>query len=135
MQYNHEAIFCIVNSGYSEAVMDAAKRFGARGGTVINARGTASKEAETMFHITIEPEKEIVMILVPTKIKDDVLHALYKEVGLETPGQGIAFSMPVDGVVGVSDETNDKRNRLLSFPVIPIWIHSHFPEGLSMVSC
>ena len=108
MQYNHEAIFCIVNSGYSEAVMDAAKRFGARGGTVINARGTASKEAETMFHITIEPEKEIVMILVPTKIKDDVLHALYKEVGLETPGQGIAFSMPVDGVVGVSNETNDK---------------------------
>ena len=108
MQYNHEAIFCIVNSGYSEAVMDAAKRFGARGGTVINARGTASKEAETIFHITIEPEKEIVMILVPTKIKDDVLHALYKEVGLETPGQGIAFSMPVDGVVGVSDETNDK---------------------------
>ena len=108
MQYNHEAIFGIVNSGYSEAVMDAAKRFGARGGTVINARGTASKEAETMFHITIEPEKEIVMILVPTKIKDDVLHALYKEVGLETPGQGIAFSMPVDGVVGVSDETNDK---------------------------
>ena len=108
MQYSHEAIFCIVNSGYSEAVMDAAKRFGARGGTVINARGTASKEAETMFHITIEPEKEIVMILVPTKIKDDVLHALYKEVGLETPGQGIAFSMPVDGVVGVSDETNDK---------------------------
>ena len=95
MQYNHEAIFCIVNSGYSEAVMDAAKRFGARGGTVINARGTASKEAETMFHITIEPEKEIVMILVPTKIKDDVLHALYKEVGLETPGQGIAFSVPV----------------------------------------
>ena len=98
--YKH--IFCIVNSGYSEAVMDAAKRFGARGGTVINARGTASKEAETMFHITIEPEKEIVMILVPTKIKDDVLHALYKEVGLETPGQGIAFSMPVDGVVGIS---------------------------------
>ena len=46
MQYNHEAIFCIVNSGYSEAVMDAAKKLGASGGTVINARGTASKEAE-----------------------------------------------------------------------------------------
>jgi nitrogen regulatory protein PII len=101
--YNHEAIFCIVNSGYSDAVMEAAKKLGARGGTVINARGTASKEAETFFHITIEPEKEIVMILVPTKIKDDVLHALYKEVGLDTAGQGIAFSVPVDGVVGISD--------------------------------
>lgn len=103
MQYNHEAIFCIVNSGYSEAVMNAAKKLGAKGGTVINARGTASKEAETFFHITITPEKEIVMILVPKKIKDDVLHALYKEVGLDTAGQGIAFSVPVDSVVGLSD--------------------------------
>ena len=104
--YNHEAIFCIVNSGYSDAVMEAAKKLGARGGTVINARGTASKEAETFFHITIQPEKEIVMILVPTKIKNDVLHALYKEVGLDTAGQGIAFSVPVDGVVGISNGEN-----------------------------
>ena len=103
MKYQHEAIFCIVNSGYSEAVMDTAKKLGARGGTVINARGTASKEAETFFHITIQPEKEIVMILVPTKIKDDVLHALYNEVGLDTAGQGIAFSVPVDSVVGINN--------------------------------
>ena len=109
MQYNHEAIFCIVNSGYSEAVMNAAKKLGAKGGTVINARGTASKEAETFFHITITPEKEIVMILVPKKIKDDVLHALYKEVGLDTAGQGIAFSVPVDSVVGIADSTLASR--------------------------
>lgn len=109
MQYSHEVIFCIVNSGYSEAVMDAAKKLGARGGTVINARGTASKEAETFFHITISPEKEIVMILVPKKIKDDVLHALYQDVGLDTAGQGIAFSVPVDSVVGLTDAPNAKN--------------------------
>lgn len=108
MQYEHEAIFCIVNSGYSEAVMDAAKKFGARGGTVINARGTASKEAETFFHITVTPEKEIVMILVPSEIKDAVLHALYQEVGLDTAGQGIAFSVPVDSVVGLSTPTREE---------------------------
>ena len=102
--YTHEAIFCIVNSGFSDTVMDTAKKLGARGGTVINARGTASKEAETFFHITIEPEKEIVMILVPTKLKNDILNALYDEVGLNTAGQGIAFSMPVDGVVGINAE-------------------------------
>jgi nitrogen regulatory protein PII len=105
MKYKHEAIFCIVNSGFSEAVMDAAKKLGARGGTVINARGTAGKEAETFFHISITPEKEIVMILVPSKIKDSVMHALYKEVGLDTAGQGIAFSVPVDNVVGLSETT------------------------------
>ena len=109
MEFSHEAIFCIVNDGYSEAVMDAAKKLGARGGTVINARGTAGKEAETFFHITIQPEKEIVMILVPVEIKDDVMHALYNEVGLETAGQGIAFSMPVDNVVGLSSSAVDKK--------------------------
>ena len=102
-QYKHEVIMCIVNSGFSEAVMEAAREFGARGGTVIRARGTANAEAERIFNIAIQPEKEIVMILVDTKIKDDILHALYKAVGLKTPGQGIAFSMPVDDVVGLSE--------------------------------
>ena len=103
MKFEHEVIFCIVNAGFSDAVMDAAKEAGARGGTVLRARGTADKEAESIFQIAIQPEKEIVMILVPKAIKADVLHALYKAVGLKTPGQGIAFSMPVDQVVGLSE--------------------------------
>ena len=49
MKYNHEVIFCIVNSGFSEAVMEAAREFGARGGTVMRARGTANSEAEKYF--------------------------------------------------------------------------------------
>ena len=98
----YEAVFCIVNDGFSDVVMDAAKEAGARGGTVIHARGTANKEAENFFHITIQPEKEIVMILVPAEIKDDVLHALYRKAGLKSEGQGIAFSMPVDDVVGMN---------------------------------
>ncbi len=103
MVYKHEVIFCIVNAGFADAVMDAAKEFGARGGTVIHARGTANMEAEKLFGITVQPEKEVVMILIPKEIKDDILHALYKAVGLNTPGQGIAFSMPVDATVGLSD--------------------------------
>ena len=105
MKFEHEVIFCVVNAGFSEAVMDAAKEFGARGGTVIRARGTANSESEKLFGITIQPEKEIVMILVPSDIKNDILHALYRAVGLKTPGQGIAFSMPVDNVVGISTHT------------------------------
>ena len=104
MKYQHEAIFCIVNDGYSDNVMETAKKYGARGGTVSSARGTAGKDAEKFFGITVQPEKEIVMILVPTKCKDDILHALYKEVGLDSAGQGIAFSLPVDSVVGLSSE-------------------------------
>lgn len=110
MTYKHECILCIVNAGFSDAVMDTAKKFGAKGGTVVHARGTASKEAEKFFQLTISPEKEIVIILVPTGIKDDILHALYASVGLQTPGQGIAFSLPVDQVVGIAEDTPAKKS-------------------------
>lgn len=102
-KFEHELIVCIVNAGFSEQVMDAARSVGAGGGTVIHAKGTANKEAEALFRITVQPEKEMVMILVAQKLKEDVLHALYKSVGLNTPGQGIAFSLPVDEVVGLSE--------------------------------
>ncbi len=98
----------MVNAGFSDAVMDAAKEFGARGGTVIRARGTANSEAEKLFNIVIQPEKEVVMILVDSSIRDNILHALYRAVGLNTPGQGIAFSLPVDQVVGLSKPEQTK---------------------------
>ncbi len=99
---DHELIMCIVNTGFSDTVMSAAKEKGARGGTVLHARGTANKEAEEIFHITIQPDKEIVMILVPSEIRDDVLHAVYQAAGLKTAGQGISFSLPVTHAVGLT---------------------------------
>ncbi|MBE6652808.1 MAG: P-II family nitrogen regulator [Ruminococcaceae bacterium] len=106
MNFEYEVIICIVNAGFSDAVMDAAKEFGARGGTVIHARGTANSLAEKKFEIPVSPEKEMVMILVPSEIKENVLHGLYRAVGLKTPGQGIAFSLPVDAAVGLISETD-----------------------------
>lgn len=103
MEFKHEVIFCIVNAGFSEAVMDTAREVGARGGTVLHASGTANPDAEKLFGITIEPEKDVVMILVQSEIRDAVLHALYNSVGLKTEGKGIAFSLPVQDVVGLTD--------------------------------
>lgn len=100
--FQHQVIVCIVNNGFADEAMDAAREVGARGGTVLSARGTANIEAEKAFHIQIQPEKEMIMILVSQDIKDDMLHALYKSVGTHTPAHGIAFAMPVDGVVGAN---------------------------------
>ena len=75
----------------------------------MNARGTANKEAESFFHIAIQPEKEVVMILVPLNVKDAVLHSLYEKAGLDTMGQGIAFSLPVDNVVGLTPWKADAK--------------------------
>ena len=107
MKKEFNCIFCIVNNGFSETAMDAAKACGARGGTVLNGRGTISKEAEKFFNISIQPEKEIVMILARKDLVSGILKALYNAVGSKTEAQGIAFALPVDEVVGV--DTNSKK--------------------------
>ncbi len=99
---NHEVIFAIVNSGFAEDVMEVAKEQGARGGTILNARGVAREEAAAFFGITIHAEKEIVMIVVEKDIRDNVLNAIYKEMGMAKAAQGIAFSLPVTDVAGLA---------------------------------
>ena len=96
-------IFSIVNEGFSDSVMSAAREAGAKGGTVLSARGTANEQAKALFDIEVSGEKEIVVILVKNEIKDKILQAINAEVGLNKPGQGIVFSMPVDSVVGISE--------------------------------
>ena len=109
MNNEFEVILCIVNAGFADSVMAAARECGAKAGSVINARGTAKEEAEKTFGIVIEPEKEIVIILVENKIKEPILHAIYKQAGLNTPGQGIAFSLPVDDVIGISKKVKKEE--------------------------
>lgn len=99
-----EVILTLVNTGFSDVVMDAARSEGARGGTVINARGTADKHLEKKYGVAITPDKEVVLIVVDEKIRDGVLSAIYKAAGLDTNGHGIAFSMPIDDVVGLKFE-------------------------------
>ena len=81
---NHEVIFAIVNSGFAEEAMDVARACGARGGTIINARGVAREDAAAFFGITIHAEKEILMMVVDKSIRDVILNALYKEMGIQT---------------------------------------------------
>ena len=98
---NHEVIFAIVDSGYAEDVMDVARDQGVRGGTILNARGVAGQEAAAFFGITLHTEKEILMMVVEKDIRDNVLNAIYKEMGMAKKARGIAFSLPVSDVAGL----------------------------------
>lgn len=99
---NHEVIFAIVNSGYAEEAMEIAREEGARGGTILNARGVAREKEAAFFGITIHAEKEILMIVVEKEIRDRILNALYKRMGMDKKAQGIAFSLPVSDVTGLA---------------------------------
>ena len=99
---NHEVIFAIVNSGFAEEAMDVAREQGARGGTILNARGVAREKEATFFGITVHAEKEILMMVVEKNIRDNVLNALYSRMGMANKAQGIAFSLPVSDVAGLA---------------------------------
>ena len=98
---NHEVIFAIVNSGYAEEAMAVARDQGVRGGTIIGGRGVAREAEAAFFGITIHAEKEILMMVVEKDIRDQVLNALYKQMGMDKKAQGIAFSLPVSDVAGL----------------------------------
>ena len=102
----YELIILIVSEGYASTAMDAAKRVGANGGTLINGIGLGSEEATKFLGITIEPEKDVVLILVDKSEKRRVMEEITKEVGLSHEGRGICFSMPVDNVVGLTENVN-----------------------------
>ena len=99
---NHEVIFAIVNSGYAEDVMDIARDQGVRGGTIISARGVVNEDAAAFFGITLHQDKEILMMVVEKSIRDNVLNAIYKEMGMAKKAKGIAFSLPVSDVAGLA---------------------------------
>lgn len=100
----HELIVVIANEGFSDVIMDAAREAGARGGTILHARGTANKEMEKRYGIVITPSKEMLYILVNEEIRDAVMTVVNKVAGIETKGQGIVFALPVSHVAGLKFE-------------------------------
>ena len=98
-----ELIVSIVNRGYSDTVMEAARHAGASGGTVLHARGTGTHEVEKFFGITIQPEKEILLIVSKKEARNDIMRAIVKAAGLNTEGSGISFSLPVSDVLGIAN--------------------------------
>lgn len=103
-EMKHEIIIAIVNEGFSELVMNAARDHGARGGTITHARGTGTKEMEKQYGIVITPQKEMIYILVNTEIRDEIMEAINVVAGISTNGQGIIFSLPVDNISGLKFE-------------------------------
>lgn len=106
---DYEVIFAVVNADYAEDAMRVAREHGARGGTIINGRGVAQEKEAEFFGITIHAEKEILMLVVENEIRDEVLHALYKQMGMQQKAQGIVFSLPVSAAVGLASAHKDNE--------------------------
>lgn len=101
MNYMYQSIYAIVDKGNGETVMDAATAAGAKGGTIINARGSGIHETSKLFHMDIEPEKEIVLILSENDLTDSIVASIREKLEIDKPGNGIIFTQNVAKTYGV----------------------------------
>lgn len=100
---NKHLIVTIASEGYAEEVMNAAKKAGATGGTTLNGRGLETDKIVKFLGISIEPEKDVVLILADEDIKNKIMDSILESCGLKTMGRGICFSLPVSHVVGLKN--------------------------------
>ena len=98
-----DVVAVVMERGYTNVAMDAARKAGARGGTVISARGIAENEVKRFFGIEIQAEKEIVFLVVRSDEKQQVMTALMQAVGMKTRSHGIVLSMPLSAAIGLAD--------------------------------
>lgn len=97
----YELLVVIANQGYTELIMDAARKVHAAGGTVIHAKGTGSQQAEKFLGVTLVPEKEMIFIVVRSDQKNNIMSAIMTEAGTGTKAGAIAFSLPVTDTAGM----------------------------------
>ena len=97
----YELIITIVDRGRSEIVVTAAQNEGATGGTVINGKGIGPMDKNIHLDIPIDPEKEIVLILVESKNAEKTMDAIMEKAEINKPGKGIAFLLDVERTVGL----------------------------------
>ena len=98
---DHHLIIVITEPGYTNMVMDAARSAGAYGGTVIHAKGTGMELAEKFMGVSLASEKELVLIVTKTELKNPIMQAIMKDAGLQTKAKSIAFSLPVTDTAGL----------------------------------
>ncbi len=99
---SYTLIVSIVNRGFSDDVMDAARDAGAKGGTIMYAHGSGLQNETSFFGISIHPEKEVVLILADSVHKSGIMQSIVRRVGLNTEGAGITFALPVSETAGIA---------------------------------
>ena len=96
-----ELIVVFVDKGMTDVVMDSAKAAGARGGTVIRCRDVSEAGERRVFGVSVQQEKEILMLVTPKKDKERIMKAVCATVCDETNQHTVAFSVPIEDTVGI----------------------------------
>ena len=101
MNFTHELIVVILNEGYADFVMDAARGAGAGGGTVLHAKGTGASEGGRFLGVNLADEKDMIYIVAHSDEKAAIMKAISEQAGPGTKAGAICFSLPISAVAGL----------------------------------
>lgn len=101
MKFDYELIVVVLNEGRTDMVMDAARRAGAGGGTVLHAKGTGAKRGDKFFGVSLADEKEMIFIVSKAAEKAQIMQSIAADTGPGTPAGAICFSLPISFVAGL----------------------------------
>ena len=110
MDFSHELIMVIMNEGYSDTVMDAARSAGAGGGTVLHAKGTGRARAQKFFGVSLADEKDVVYIVAHADEKAAIMQAIADNAGPGTRAGAICFSLPISQVAGLRERDESTKS-------------------------
>lgn len=99
----YKSVTVIVDKGRGEDVVAAATKAGAKGATIVNARGSGIHETSKLFAMEIEPEKELVLIISKDELVETIVDSIHRDFQLDKPGKGILFIQEVVRAIGLTD--------------------------------
>ncbi len=105
-------ILASVKTDITGKIVDAAKKSGATGATIIPARGTGIREAKTFFGLSLEAQTDIIMFLLEESLVVKILETIGSVGQFDKPGTGIAFVLPVDQVIGLESQIESFEKQL-----------------------
>ncbi len=99
--YSHSVIAAVVNRGYSNEVMDAAREGGATGGSILNSRRITDEAVSKKWGFDVQEEKEILLIVAKEENKVEIMQKITEKCGMHSNAKGVVFSVPVEDVAGI----------------------------------
>ncbi|MCP1101597.1 nitrogen regulatory protein PII [Aequitasia blattaphilus] len=96
---NNSLIVVSINQGYTDEMMKAARKAGARGGTIVRGRWADGEHLEQYHGITLQDEREMVFILTTSEKKNEIMDTINQDFGLMSDANGIICSVPVEAAV------------------------------------
>jgi nitrogen regulatory protein PII len=107
-------IIVFVEDDKTDLVLETARKNGAKGATVVNnARGEGLKLSKTFFGLTLETQRDVLLLLLEEHLSRHILETLAQVAQFDnTPGTGIAFQVDVEDAIGVMRQVEELTHEL-----------------------